>query len=87
MFPFCLTYVKKPFFLFSGPLSFFIMSNDNNTNTGKRGTHLMNIGMMIICAIGGLTGFLSAAYLLVSMPVVIIWKIYRKIRFGYKMYQ
>lgn len=47
----------------------------------------MNIGMMIICAIGGLTGLLSSAYLLVSMPVVIVWKIYRKIRFGYKMYQ
>lgn len=47
----------------------------------------MNIGMMIICAVGGVTGFLSAAYLLVSMPVVIVWKIYRKIRFGYTMYQ
>ena len=47
----------------------------------------MNIGMMIICVIGGLAGLLSAAYLLVSMPVVIVWKIYRKIRFGYKMYQ
>lgn len=47
----------------------------------------MNIGMMIICAIGGLTGILSAAYLLISMPVVIVWKLYRKIRFGYHMYQ
>ncbi|MDE6844877.1 MAG: hypothetical protein K2J99_03795 [Lachnospiraceae bacterium] len=47
----------------------------------------MNIGMMIICAIGSLTGLLSSAYLLVSMPVVIGWKIYRKIRFGYNMYQ
>ncbi len=47
----------------------------------------MNIGMMIICAVGGLTGVLSAAYLLISMPVVIVWKLYRKIRFGYAMYQ
>lgn len=47
----------------------------------------MNIGMMIICVIGGVTGLLSSAYLLVSMPVVIVWKIYRKMRFGYKIYQ
>lgn len=47
----------------------------------------MNIGMIIICALGGLTGVLSAAYLLVSMPVVILWKIYRKIKYGYGLYQ
>lgn len=47
----------------------------------------MSIGMMIICVIGGLAGGLSAAYLLVSLPVVIIWKLYRRIRFGYKLYQ
>lgn len=47
----------------------------------------MNIGMMIICLVGGLTGVLSAAYLLVSMPVMIVWKLYRKIRFGYSMFQ
>ena len=47
----------------------------------------MNIGMMIICAIGGLTGILSAAYLLISMPVVIVWKIYRCAKLGYTMFQ
>lgn len=47
----------------------------------------MSIGMMIICVIGGLAGGLSASYLLISLPVVIIWKLYRRIRFGYKMYQ
>lgn len=47
----------------------------------------MNIGMIIICVVGGLTGILSALYLLVSMPVMIIWKLYRKIKFGYTMYQ
>ncbi|MCH5255630.1 MAG: hypothetical protein J1F41_11945 [Lachnospiraceae bacterium] len=47
----------------------------------------MNIGMLILCAIGGLTGLLSSAYLLISLPVVIIWKFYRCIRFGYTMYQ
>ena len=47
----------------------------------------MSIGMMIICAIGGLSGALSAGYLLISMPAVIIWKIYRCIKYGYNMYQ
>lgn len=47
----------------------------------------MNIGMMTVCVIGGLTGLLSSVYLLISMPIVIVWKIYRKIRFGYKIYQ
>lgn len=47
----------------------------------------MSIGMMIISAIGGLAGILSAGYLLVSLPAVIIWKIYRCIKYGYTMYQ
>ena len=42
----------------------------------------MNIGMLIICVVGGLTGLLSSVYLLVSMPVLIVWKVYRRIRFG-----
>jgi hypothetical protein len=32
--------------------------------------------------IGGLAGVLSTLYLLISLPIVIIQKIYRKIRFG-----
>lgn len=47
----------------------------------------MNIGMMAVCLIGGLAGVLSTAYLLVSLPIVIAWKIYRRVRFGYTMYQ
>ncbi len=47
----------------------------------------MNIGMMIVCVIGGLAGVLSTAYLMISLPVVIIWKFYRRVRFGYNMYQ
>ncbi len=47
----------------------------------------MNIGMLIICVVGGLTGLLSSVYLLVSMPVLIVWKVYRRIRFGYSLYQ
>lgn len=47
----------------------------------------MNIGMLIICVVGGLTGLLSSVYLLVSMPVLIVWKVYRRIRFSYSLYQ
>ena len=42
----------------------------------------MNIGILLIALIGGLVGFLSTLYLLFAIPVVIIQKIYRKIRFG-----
>ncbi|WP_455615094.1 hypothetical protein [Eisenbergiella sp.] len=42
----------------------------------------MNIGMLIIMLIGGLAGILSTLYLLVSLPLVIIQKVYRKVRFG-----
>ncbi|MCH5260149.1 MAG: hypothetical protein J1F18_10360 [Lachnospiraceae bacterium] len=47
----------------------------------------MNVGMIIIYVVGGLSGVLSAGYLLVSLPAVIIWKIYRCIRYGYTLYQ
>ena len=41
----------------------------------------MNIGMLIIMLVGGLAGILSTLYLLVSLPVVVIQKVYRKVRF------
>ena len=53
----------------------------------KRGDKPMSIGMILLGAIGGLTGLLCTAYLVISLPAVIIWKIYRKIRFGYTLYQ
>ena len=42
----------------------------------------MNIGLLAIMIVGGLAGILSTVYLLVSLPVVIIQKIYRKLRYG-----
>ena len=38
--------------------------------------------MLIIMLVGGLAGILSTLYLLVSLPVVVIQKVYRKVRFG-----
>ncbi|HIV91343.1 MAG TPA: hypothetical protein H9744_06635 [Candidatus Eisenbergiella stercoravium] len=42
----------------------------------------MNVGILLIALIGGLAGILSTFYLLIAIPVVIIQKIYRKVRFG-----
>lgn len=42
----------------------------------------MNIGILIIMIIGGAAGIASTLYLLISLPVVILQKIYRKVRYG-----
>ncbi|MBP3474742.1 MAG: hypothetical protein J6K48_00255 [Lachnospiraceae bacterium] len=47
----------------------------------------MNIGMLIVALIGGAAGLLSTLYLLVSLPTVIVWKIYRRFRYGYSLNQ
>lgn len=51
----------------------------------KKGGTIVNIGLLIIMLIGGLAGILSTLYLLVSLPLIIIQKIYRKVRFGIPM--
>ena len=45
----------------------------------------MDIIIMIVAVIGGAVGLLSTLYLAISFPAVIVWKIYRKIRYGYKL--
>ncbi|MGN0377709.1 MAG: hypothetical protein ACI4ED_08740 [Suilimivivens sp.] len=42
----------------------------------------VNIGILLVMIIGGLAGLLSTLYLLFSLPIVIVWKIYRKITQG-----
>lgn len=42
----------------------------------------MNIGIMIIAIVGGVAGLATTAYLAISFPAVIIWKIYRRIVHG-----
>ena len=39
----------------------------------------MNIGILIIAIVGGAPGLLSTAYLAVSFPAVILWKLYRRV--------
>ena len=43
----------------------------------------MNIGILILMIIGGGVGVLSSLYIALSFPAVIVWNIYRKIRYGY----
>lgn len=45
----------------------------------------MNIGILILTIVGGGVGILSSLYIALSFPAMIIWKIYRKIRHGYKL--
>ena len=45
----------------------------------------MNIGILILMIIGGGVGVLSSLYIALSFSAVIFWKIFRKIRHGYKL--
>ena len=45
----------------------------------------MNISILILMIVGGGVGILSSLYIALSFPAMIIWKIYRKIRHGYKL--
>lgn len=40
----------------------------------------------ILVGLMGIMGGLTSVYLLVSIPVLLVWKIYRKIRYGYSLY-
>lgn len=42
----------------------------------------MNIGILLVAVVGGVAGLFSTLYLAVSLPVVLIWKVYRKIHLG-----
>lgn len=42
----------------------------------------MNIGILLVAVVGGAAGLLSTLYLAISLPVILIWKVYRKIHLG-----
>ncbi len=39
----------------------------------------------ILFAIMAIIGGIPTVFLVLSIPVIIVWKVYRKIRFGYKL--
>ncbi len=46
----------------------------------------MDILMWIVIILGGGLGIITSLYMLLSIPVVVVWKIYRKIRFKKSLY-
>lgn len=42
----------------------------------------MNIGLLLLMIIGGSVGIFSTLYIVVSLPLTIIQKIYRKVKYG-----
>ena len=42
----------------------------------------MNFVMILLMIIGGAVGIITSLYILISLPAIIIWKIYRKFRYG-----
>lgn len=42
----------------------------------------MNFGMTLFMVIGGGIGILTTLYLTLSIPVVIAWKLYRRVRYS-----
>lgn len=46
----------------------------------------MNIGVLILIFIGGVTGFLSTAYIVLSLIGTIAYKIYRSLKYHVSLY-
>lgn len=46
----------------------------------------MNIGVLILIVVGGISGGLSTLYLVVSLFGTLGFKIYRKIKYGISLY-
>ena len=46
----------------------------------------MNIGLWIIIIIGGVAGFVSTMYIVISLIAVICYKVFRKIRHGISIF-
>ena len=70
--------------IFTQKLPHWVLGNLPAANISKE-DFFMNIGILILMIIGGGVGVLSSLYIALSFPAVIIWKIFRKIRHGYKI--
>lgn len=46
----------------------------------------MNIFIWIMVIFGGLAGVAAGLYLTFSIPVIVVWKIYRKVKFKMSLY-
>lgn len=46
----------------------------------------MNILLYIVMLIGGAAGLFSTLYLVLAMPVLFLWKVYRKMKYKIALY-
>lgn len=46
----------------------------------------MNILIWILMIVGGAAGMLATAYLVLAMPVIFGWKVYRKFKYHIGLY-
>ena len=46
----------------------------------------MNIGMWILIIVGGAVGVLSTLYCILSLPVIIVWKCFRSIKYKISLF-
>lgn len=46
----------------------------------------MDILLLVLAIIGGAAGILSSLYLFISMPIIIVWKFYRKKKYHISMF-
>lgn len=42
----------------------------------------MDILIWVLMVIGGVAGLASTVYLVLAMPIIFGWKVYRKVKFG-----
>ncbi len=47
----------------------------------------MNFGILLLMIIGGAVGVFSTLYILISLPLTIIQKIVRKVRYGTSLFK
>lgn len=47
----------------------------------------MNIGIILLMIIGGSVGIFSTLYILVSLPLTIVQKVYRKVHYGTSLFK
>lgn len=59
----------------------------NQENGQKRGNDMNQIGSMFLVGAMGILGGIPTLYILISLPVILVQKIFGKIKYGKSLYQ
>lgn len=62
------------------------LSQNETKQSQEEEVEKMNIGILILIIIGGLTGFISTAYMVLSLIGTIAYKIYRSLKYHVSLY-